>query len=905
VLCKGPSTRLASFAAAALILAAGALPAQQQQTANPFYKELTKPWQLYNTGKLDEAAVEFRAVLERATAAHDFQAQAWAQDALGIIFADKAAYPAARIAYNRALELYRSAGDEAGEGIVNQQLGNVSLHLGGRTLANEYYRKALEIFEKLGSKRLEASVLVALARTDGAEAAQYSGRAMAIAREINDLPLQAQLFHQAGDNFFMRGIFDAAEEQLDQAAAIFQQLGIKGGLARVFTSQGRLQRAHGHPEKSLELYERALKLQEETHDREGAIQSTNAIAVAYQNMGNPAKAITQFQLALKMARETGTERLINFELANLASAYGSVGRHQESVDILEKMLHDDPAMEWAALRYESLAIEYYRMGRYQQTIEAADHAITGMRAANQPGSLPDVLVWKARAEDRAGAHEAALKDTEQSLAAIEELRAHLVPSDFMKRGFAEAAQRIFSLSIQIMTAAHQTARAFEVAEEARSRAFLDLLAARSLETAQSELNPARTLADDPTLEESDSTSRLGTETDSSAIWRQWTSVDTELRSPVSAQPVSFAAVQSTARRLNSTVLSYWVGEDTTFVWLISPTGEVHAASSTVGIDHLRKLIGSLWPQGDAALAPDASAKEHWGELYRLLILPVEKWLPPAPGSLITIEPHGPLLMLPFAALRDAQGRYLLERFTLHYVPAISLLDFTRKEAPPARHFLLVADPAGLPNGADGKALPALPGSRREVAAIARLVPVSDVKLLEGKDASEQQVRDLSGKNSVVHFATHGIIRDDRPFDSYLALGASGAGKDRDGRLTAQEIYALRLQSDLVFLSACRSGLGKVTGDGMMGLTRAFLYAGAPSVIASLWDVADEPTYRLVPAFYRSWLQGKSKSAALRSAQLELLRALRAGQVKLHTAAGDITLPEDPVFWASFTLQGAP
>ena len=110
---------------------------------------------------------------------------------------------------------------------------------------------------------------------------------------------------------------------------------------------------------------------------------------------------------------------------------------------------------------------------------------------------------------------------------------------------------------------------------------------------------------------------------------------------------------------------------------------------------------------------------------------------------------------------------------------------------------------------------------------------------------------------------------------------------------------------MVFLSACRSGLGLVSGDGIFGLTRAFLYAGTPSVIASLWDVADAPTYRLISSFYRSWLQGSNKGAALRSAQLGLLRALRAQQIRIHTASGDVILPEDPVFWASFVLQGAP
>jgi CHAT domain-containing protein len=437
-----------------------------------------------------------------------------------------------------------------------------------------------------------------------------------------------------------------------------------------------------------------------------------------------------------------------------------------------------------------------------------------------------------------------------------------------------------------------------VAEAARSRAFLDLLATRSLQDAQ-----GQQATYDAGVEAPGPAPAM--EADASPVWRQSTSLDGELLSPVSVKPSTFADVQATARRLASTVLSYWVSPDATYIWVVSPGGEVHAATAKVTSARLQKVIGDLWSGAGDAGAADAARRGHWRELYRLLIEPVEAWLPDRPGNLLTVEPHGPLLMLPFAALRNAKGQYLIERFTLHYVPAISLLQFTREDKrdtpPAARRFLLVADPSGLPSGQDGKALAALPGARREVSAVARLLPASQVTVLEGRQATEPRVRELAGGSTVVHFATHGIIRNDRPFDSFVALGASGPGKEQDGRFTAQEIYGLHLQSDLVVLSACRSGLGQVSGDGIIGLTRAFLYAGTPSVIASLWDVADEPTYRLISSFYRSWLQGAGKSASLRSAQLALLRALRAGQIKV----GGVTLPEDPVFWSSFVLQGAP
>jgi CHAT domain-containing protein len=425
-----------------------------------------------------------------------------------------------------------------------------------------------------------------------------------------------------------------------------------------------------------------------------------------------------------------------------------------------------------------------------------------------------------------------------------------------------------------------------------------------------------------------------------------------------AEPFALAQLQATAARLGSTVLSYWVGPDETFIWVVAAGGIVRGARVEVTSTRLADIVSAVWPggtraksrgeaipergtadypapnpgdgdaaqyeelaeavrrvptRGGATITLPGDGRRNWAELYRLLIQPVERWLPRAPGSLLTIEPHGPLLMLPFAALRSAKGQYLIERFTLHYIPAVSLLAFTEKKKGETRlspYYLLVADPSGVPRSDGGRSLPALAGARREASLVAGLVPSSQVKLLEGRDATERQVEELAGRSTVIHFATHGIIRDDHPFDSFLALGGSGWNLKQDGHFTAQKIYGLELHADLVFLSACRSGLGQVRGDGMAALTRAFFYAGTPSVIATLWDVADQPTYRLVGAFYRAWLNGArlngtGKARSLRSAQLQLLGELRRGQVRLHTGAGTFVLPEDPVFWAAFVLQGEP
>jgi CHAT domain-containing protein len=320
-------------------------------------------------------------------------------------------------------------------------------------------------------------------------------------------------------------------------------------------------------------------------------------------------------------------------------------------------------------------------------------------------------------------------------------------------------------------------------------------------------------------------------------------------------------------------------------------------------------------RGERLLILGREEKRAWRELHQVLIQPIRNWLPAKPGATLTIVPHGPLFLLSFAALLDETGRYLVERYTLHYTPSVAALQLSERKklglTGRSPEYLLIADPAGLPSQPNGKPLPSLPGSRKEVSAIAQLLHSRGVTTLVGAEAQEERIRDVSSDKTIIHIATHGVVRNDSPLDSFLALGrgpstdSQAAADSRDGRLTVQEIYDLRLRSDLVVLSACRTASGRISGDGLIGLTRAFFYAGTPSVIATLWDVADEPTHLLLPAFYRNLNRFQDKGKALRAAQLQLLSALRGGQMKIATATDTYILPEHPAFWASFILLGEP
>jgi CHAT domain-containing protein len=531
-----------------------------------------------------------------------------------------------------------------------------------------------------------------------------------------------------------------------------------------------------------------------------------------------------------------------------------------------------------------------------------------VEACRSPLDCAEGRIVHGHAQLALGNESAALDDQNEIMAAVEKMHSTLAASDLLKQGFQRLWEQAYTIPIDLHFRRLEFREALEASELARSRAFIDLLASRELERSTGASSPV------------DGLTLRGAAPRPS---RELQAAPTTLRSDASAAPPTVEGLTAVAARLHSTLLAYWVGSNTVYIWVLSPDGGVRGASVAVARSKLDELVRSITPftparekpptvttiatRGAQQIALSGRRQRAWRALYDLLIAPIERELPRASGARLTMVPHGPLLGVPFAALQDARGRYLIERFTIHSVPAGAVLQFTagrvRTDAH-ARPVLLVGDPARPPRIPGEPPLPRLAGASAEVRAIARLLPSSRTTLLAGSAATEPRVRAALPGKAVIHFATHAIVRDANPLASFLALGTVG-DRSADGQLTTDEIYGLDLDADLVVLSACRSGGGVITGDGIASLARAFFYAGSPSVIVSVWDVADQPTSRLLPAFYRHWLKGADKATALREAQLSLIRSLRAGQVNVTLPVGTIVLPEDPAFWAAFVLLGEP
>jgi CHAT domain-containing protein len=208
------------------------------------------------------------------------------------------------------------------------------------------------------------------------------------------------------------------------------------------------------------------------------------------------------------------------------------------------------------------------------------------------------------------------------------------------------------------------------------------------------------------------------------------------------------------------------------------------------------------------------------------------------------------------------------------------------------------------------ALPDLPDAEAEARQVAALFAPAEATLLTGTAGREDRVRALLAGRAVVHLAAHAVIREDAPLDSYLALapapsaGRAGVADARgDGRLTAREILELPLEADLVVLSGCQTGLGAIGGDGVSGLSRAFLHAGARSLVVSLWRVADVVGRDVMVRFEQEYQAAERNAAeSLRAAQLATIERLRRGALRDRAGA---PLAESPLYWAPFILVGEP
>lgn len=800
------------------------------------------------------------------------------QAAAQLLGAARATHALARVHYFEALMLQRAAKNEDGRRVALQ---------------------AAEEYDASGDGRnaLQARISAFHIAHSFPDPAQFASL-LQQARSLHEASAEAALLHTWGDREYAAGRLASALQQYQAARHVFEGCACDdAALATLLVSMGRLERIQGQPQLALKDYALALKLQKRTDSKDPYIlQTMNAMAVAYDAMGRVHEALVTYQHALAEAERMQATEFIPFLKGNMGGQYLKSKEYAPAARLLKDAIASTSSNYLLCFRYAQLSEAQLALAEPKDALASASQALPLCRKAGDKDPLVDALEEHAKAAEAQQQYDTALADVSEAMALREEIRSHLVPDDARKRGYNERIQGLYDTSIDLLTRMGRSREALETAEKGRARAFLDLMGTQQL--------PAGTI-------------------------QNLVAVDApSYASYVSAAPANTAQIVEVAQHYHSTVLAYWASEKALYIWVVTAKDEVVEKRVAVTRKTLAALVASLSApvsptqavatQVSEARAADLKARggqladvrgasDACRKLYDLLIAPVERHLPRERGSLLTIIPHHELFRLAFAALTDAKGEYLVERFALHTVPAAALLRYTQENAEKAAalppHYLLIANPSSATFGS-GLVLPALPATVTEVHAIGRLLPAPEVTSLAGSAAREPAVLEALQAATVVHFATHAVLDDADPQRSMLLLYPATIGGE-PVRLTTADIYRLKLHTQMVVLSACRTGLGRITGDGIEGFSRAFFYAGTASFVATLWDVADEPTSALLPRFYRELQKGNSRSRALRVAQIELIQDLRRGKIQAQTALGPISLPEKPIYWAAFSLAGEP
>jgi CHAT domain-containing protein len=805
--------------------------------------------------------------------------------------------------------------------------------------ALERLHRALSLYHGAGDRANERAVLSAIggvyiAQRDYARVVEYGVPTLALARELGDRPTEQRTLNNLALAYSGLSEYAPSLDHAQQALVLAQALGDPNGERTALTRLWLAHRALGQDAQALGALQQSLARARELGDRQEELASLDRLGVVYNRLGQPARALEVLQPALALARELGDRRTEAAILPAIGAAHRDLGRPAEAVELNERALSlaaetGDRAGEVVALN--NIALTYARLGQNTQRLEVLEQALTLTQqvpgrpreqaivvnlagahlSAGRPGEALELsqralslapeqasrgsaaapLTLMGQAYAALGDLPAALDAYQQAIAASEDMRTAAQLDEF-KTIVAERAAYVHERATLLLLQLDQPGAAFEMAERARARTFLDQLGgarpavargvapqlAQQEQTLRGEIGALdeqlrQERAQPAAQQDAQQTAHLGAQlaarqTAHAALLTQLKLADPEAASLVSVDPLTLPEVQRLLPT-DTTLLSYFVAPERALAFIVRRDA-FQVVELPVREQALRESVDAFRRFGD----PSDAWRGPLEQLSQWLLAPLADELT---TPVVALVPHGSLHYLPFAALPTAAG-LLGETHTLHYLPSASVLPFIQDKRRGAADRLLAlaqSRPAGLP---------ALRFADVEVASIASLYGTQP---LLGAAATTSALRQQAPEAQIIHLAAHGELNEQSPLFSRLFLAPDGT---TDGSLTVQDVYGLNLeQADLVVLSACETQLGQQSrGDELVGLNRAFMYAGTPSVIASLWSVNDEATAVLMGAFYRHLRAGASKAEALRRAQVET----RAQY-------------PHPYYWAAFVLTGDP
>src|SRR5262245_16497739 len=886
---------------------------------------LTSAAQALNSlGEKQKALLYFQQALSLWKEAPDVKGQAIALSGIGAVYYGLGDHRQALDYLKQSLLLFRSLKDAGGEAQRLNDIGVVYNNLGDPQEALKNYQQALPMLRAAGERGGEASALNNIGSAfrvmgEPQQALAYFKQALSVQREIGDAREMAITLTNIGALHYRLGDAQQALDYYDQALPLRRKVGAIAGQAITLTNIGAAYLSLDDPQRAMEYLKQSLSLTEGGQSRPEEAQALTIFAAASSALSNKQQALEYLHRALTIWRAIGERQGESSALIRMGRSYREQGEPRLALKRLEEALQ--------------LARDIGETGT--EAIALADIA----RVAHDLGDLD-------QAQNRI---ETALNLVETLRARIraEDLRVSFLASRHSDYEFyVDLLMRMH----ERRPAAGYDALAFEASERARGRNLLEVLSATRADIRQG-VDPLLLERQRSLQRQINAKERLrmqmvgGNQIEESAV------IEKELRallvehqevqgqmliqSPRYASltdpvPLKLKEIQRQSLDRDTLLLEYALGEERSFLWAVTPTSLCaftlprRAEIEAVALRAHGFLTKSNQRQytGSSELAA--------AELSRMILGPVvaelgRKRLAVVSDGVLQYVPFG-ALPIPEAAGATAKRRPLIVDHEVVSLPSASVLATMRHEMSErrraARMVAVFSDPVFNPedprvkqaridgekaNGNESKtesdlvrsaeetgltSFARLIHTRKEAEAIIALAPPEQgFKALDFAASRATVMNADLDQYRIIHFATHGLLNSRSPELSGIVLSlVDEAGRAQEAFLRAYEIYNLKLNADLVVLSACSTALGKeIKGEGLAGLTRGFMYAGTPRVIASLWNVRDEATAELMKRFYRNMLIGKSSpAAALREAQISMWREPRWAA---------------PYYWAGFALQG--
>ncbi len=784
--------------------------------------------------------------------------------------------------------------------------------------AKAEYEKAIELVRTTENTILIGG-LIGLGTTyadlgDFEQAESSHKKAALLAQRQNNFSLEFDSMLQLSNDLLLKGTPEPALQKLLALKESAKESNDIVKNADLLMAIGRCYKVLGQSDTAMNYYQMALPLFDQAKDQDRMALAMNSLAVAA--LDSP-KHTHEFQTYYQKAKDYHSAITKRFEAIldyNLAQYNLIQGKYDEASTIYQQALNkakniNDKSAESTIFR--GLGLSEYLRHNYQKAQEYYQQALI---LANNSGSIEaqwDANLGIGKAYKAQNNNNEALTYLSKAVDLVEKERGNLSRDSF-KTYNLDFRQDCFIELIDLLQKLNRPYEALEIAERGRARAFLDMLANRGKRqivfesTIQNKASLLNNVARSAPASPSNS-AIVSKDRDVSIIAKPHAYVEGTAISPINVAAPTIEEIKSTVKQRGSTCVEYYILPDKIIVWVIDPDSTIHMpAPILINKQKLSELITNCVKSVITQPKPNDDLKQIGlkrqdllKQVYQVLIHPIAHLLPKNPGASVTIIPHGSLFSVPFAALISEKGDYLIENYTLSYTPALGVLKATQKlanEVKQAENKLLAF---GNPITPVISFLGALPYAEKEVKHVAQLFGNNNAIVKIGAEANKKAFEELAPKATSIHLATHGMIDEEHPVQSALVLAPT---QNDDGLLTVSDIISLKdLKAKIVVLSACQTGRGKITGDGVVGLSRAFIIAGTPSVLVSQWNVDDVMTEYQMTKFYKTYLEGKGKSISLRQAQLDTVAFLESS--KTNNKKDPNFVRANPRYWAAFQLLG--